>query len=85
MPKNLKSFYIYQEEVKWEVKFFHIFLKYCKLNSLESLKFKYKFSQPIENMKEYSRIIKKYIKKGTLSRWSRIKEMRINLDLIIII
>ncbi|GBB95465.1 hypothetical protein RclHR1_02540019 [Rhizophagus clarus] len=75
LPKNLKSFYIYQEVVKWDVKFFHIFLKYCKLNSLFNLKFKFKYSYPIDNMKEYSRIIKKYIKKGTLSRWSRIKEM----------
>jgi hypothetical protein len=78
LTKNLKSFYIYQEVVKWDVKFFHIFLKYCRLNSLYNLKFKFKYSQPIENMKEYSRIIKKYIKKGTISRWSRIKEISPN-------
>ncbi|RIA84739.1 hypothetical protein C1645_858734 [Glomus cerebriforme] len=86
LPKNLKSFYIFQGIVKWDVKFFHIFLKYCRLNSLYNLKFKFKYSVSSEDMKEYSRIIKKYIKRGTLSRWSRIKEIVSgNPDLIILI
>ncbi|PKK77765.1 hypothetical protein RhiirC2_770976 [Rhizophagus irregularis] len=78
LSKNLKSFYIYQEVVKWDIKFFHIFLKYCRLNSLYNLKFKFKYSQSFENMKNYLKIIKKYINKGTISRWSRIKEITNN-------
>ncbi|CAB4436987.1 unnamed protein product [Rhizophagus irregularis] len=71
--KNLKYFFIYQNEINWSGKYFNEFLRNCEKSSIKNLLIKYKYKKICENRKEYKRIISKYINRGVLNRYSNIK------------
>jgi hypothetical protein len=73
LPKNLKYFFIYQNEINWSKKSFNDFLKNCENNSIKNLLIKYKYKKNFENRNEYKKIIWKFVNRGVLNRYSNIK------------
>ncbi|GBB95459.1 hypothetical protein RclHR1_02540013 [Rhizophagus clarus] len=73
LPKNLKYFFIYQNEINWNKKSFNDFLKNCENNSIKNLLIKYKYEKNFENRNEYKKIIWKFVNRGVLNRYSNIK------------
>ncbi|RIA90780.1 hypothetical protein C1645_875872 [Glomus cerebriforme] len=75
IPKNLKYFFIYQDDVNWDIKCFNTFLNFCENNSIKNLLIKYKYKKSCGNRNEYKKIIWKFVNRGVLNRYSNIKKI----------